>query len=342
MVDLRSDTVTKPSPDMRRAMAEAEVGDDVLRDDPTVIQLEEKAAGLLGKEASLFVPSGTMANVVSIRVQTHHGDEVICEETSHIVQFEVAAHAAISGVQLRMLPGERGQLSPEPVEAAIRPSNIHLPVTRLVEVENTHNRGSGSVYPVSRVAEIARIAHQHGAGVHIDGARLLNAAVALGVDVTAYTQHADSCTLCLSKGLGAPIGSVVAGTRAFVEEARRCRKMLGGGMRQVGLIAAAGIYALDHNVERLAEDHANAKRLAEALAGMPGIELDPGTVETNIVIFGVTRPGLTASQFMAEMKERGVLFFSTGPQDCRMVTHLDVSREDIEDAISRLNEFLTI
>lgn len=341
MIDLRSDTVTRPGPAMRKAMAEAEVGDDVFRDDPTVIRLEEKTAKLLGKEAALFVPSGTMANVVAIRAQTHHGDEVICEETSHIVQHEVAAHAALSGVQLRMLPARRGLLSPEQVAAAIRPPNIHHPVSRVVEIENTHNWGGGAVYPVEQVAEIARIAHEGGARVHIDGARLLNACAAVGVAPSAYTQHADSCSLCLSKGLGAPIGSMLAGGRSFVEEARRCRKMLGGGMRQVGIIAAAGIYALDHNVERLAEDHANAKLLAEALAELPGVEIDPADVETNLVIFDVTRQGLTAGQLVDAMNDRGVLFIGIGPQRCRMVTHLDVSREQTEEAISQLRDFLT-
>ncbi len=341
MIDLRSDTVTRPSPGMRKAMAEAEVGDDVLGDDPTAIKLEEKAAELLGKEAAVFVPSGTMANLVAIRAQTHHGDEVICEETSHIVQFEVAAHAAVSGVQLRMLPADRGILAPEQIEPAIRGSNIHLPVTRLVVVENTHNRGGGSVYPVYVVAEIARIAREHNVAVHMDGARLLNACAALDVEPSDYTPHLASCTLCLSKGLGAPIGSVVAGDREYIETARRYRKMFGGGMRQVGIIAAAGIYALDHNVERLADDHANAKRLAKALAEMPGVELDPATVETNLVIFEVSKPGLTAAQFAQAMGGLGVAFFAIGPQRCRMVTHLDVSRQDIDEAISRLSRFLS-
>ncbi len=339
-IDLRSDTVTRPSPGMRKAIAEAEVGDDVLGDDPTVIRLEEKVAALLGMEAALFVPSGTMANLVAIRAQTHHGDEVIVEETSHVVQYEVGAHAAVSGVQFRMLPGSRGMLSPAQVEAAIRPRNIHCPVTRLVAMENTHNRASGAVYPVERVARIAEVARRHGVGVHMDGARLMNACVALGVKPTAYTRHLDSCTLCLSKGLGAPVGSMIAGTAAFLERARRFRKMFGGGMRQVGILAAAGIYALDHNVERLAEDHANAQRLAAALAEMPGISINPTEIETNIVIFEVTEPGLTAAELVGAMKQRGVLFLAIGDRRCRMVTHLDVSRANIDAAIERLRDFL--
>ena len=340
VVDLRSDTVTQPSPGMRHAMAEAEVGDDVLGDDPTTLALERKAADLLGKEAALFVPSGTMANVVAVRAQTHHGDEMIVEQTSHVVLFEVAAHAAISGVQFRTLPGRRGRLEPQQVEAAVRTPNIHHPVTRLVGLENTHNRGGGSVYPVELVARIAEVAKAHKVRVHMDGARLLNACVALGVAPTEYTRHLDSCTLCLSKALGAPIGSLIAGDGEYITACRRYRKMLGGGMRQVGIIAAAGIYALDHNVDRLAEDHANARHLAAALAAMPGIGLDPAEVETNLVIFEVTRPGLSAADFAAAMRERGVSFFAIGPQHCRMVTHLDVSREHVDLAISRLGAFL--
>ncbi len=321
-------------------MAEAEVGDDVLRDDPTVIHLEEQAAELLGKKAALFVPSGTMANLAAIRAQTHHGDEVICEETSHVVLYEVGAHAAVSGVQLRMLPGRRGQLSAAQVAAAIRTPDIHNPVTRVVEIENTHNRAGGSVYPVNLVADIGRTAHGRGVAVHMDGARLMNACVALGVPPTAYTRHVDSCTLCLSKGLGAPIGSMIAGGCDFIETARRYRKMFGGGMRQVGIIAAAGIYALNHNIERLAEDHANARLLAEALAGMAGVRIDPAAVETNIVMFEVVRPGLTAEALAGAMDAQGVRFLAMGPQTCRMVTHLDVSRRQVEEAITCLRRFL--
>lgn len=340
MVDLRSDTVTRPSPGMRRAMAAAEVGDDVFRDDPTVIRLEERSAALLGKEAALFVSSGTLANLLAIRTQTRHGDEVICEERSHIVQHEVAAHAAVCGVQFRTLRGERGMLSPAQVEAAIREADIHVPVTRLVELENTHNEAGGTVYPVERVAAVAAVARQHGSGVHMDGARLMNACVAIGVEPAAYTEHVDTCTLCFSKGLGAPIGSVVAGKRDFVEAARRYRKMLGGGMRQVGIIAAGAIYALAHNIDRLAEDHANAKFLAEGLAELSGIEIDPRSVETNLVFFDVARPGLTAAGLVDAMAERGVLLLQTGPQTCRMVTHLNVSREQVETALSELRRFL--
>jgi threonine aldolase len=340
VIDLRSDTVTKPSPGMREAMAHAVVGDDVLGDDPTAQALESRAAALLGLPAALFVPSGTMANLIAIRAQTHHGDEVICDENAHIVQYEVGAHAALSGVQLRMLSGRRGMLTAEQISPAIRTANIHHPVTRLVALENTHNRASGAVYPVGQVAEIARSAAAHGVGVHIDGARLMNACVALGVEPSAYTRHVSSCTLCLSKGLGAPVGSMIAGAVDFIARCRRFRKMLGGGMRQVGILAAAGLYALDHNIERLAEDHANARHLAQALAELPGLALDPETIETNLVIFEVTRPGLTAEQLVSAMADRGVLFCAMAPKKCRMVTHLDVTRGQIDDALGRLRRFL--
>jgi len=281
-----------------------------------------------------------MANIVAVRTLTHHGDEVICEETSHIVQYETAAHAAVSGVQLRMLRGDRGRLTPGQVRDAIRAQDIHHPNSRLVSIENTHNRGGGSVYPVDTVAGIARVARERGLAVHMDGARLLNACIAAGVEPPAYTQHADLCTLCFSKGLGAPIGSIVAGDAGPIEQARRFRKMLGGGMRQVGVIAAAALYALDHHVDRLAEDHANARFLAEALAEMPGIGIDPKAVETNLLIFEVTAAGLTAADLVAAMKEQGVLFLAIAPQECRMVTHLDVSREQIEQVVPQLRSCL--
>ena len=340
MIDLRSDTVTQPSAEMRRAMATAEVGDDVFRDDPTVRLLEERTAELLAKPAALFVPSGTMANVAAIRAFTHHGDEVICDESSHIVQYEVGAHAALSGVQLRQLPGEFGLLTAEQVREAIRPENIHVPVSRVVALENTHNRGGGSVYPVGQAREIAEVAHAHGAKVHMDGARLMNACVALGVNSEEYTRHVDSCTLCFSKALGAPVGSAIVGDVEFIERVRRIRKMLGGAMRQVGIIAAGALYTIEHNIDRLAEDHANARRLAAGLAGLPGIEIDPDTVQTNIVIFRVNRPDLSAAGLVKQMGDRGVAFIAFGPDSCRMVTHLDVSRDEIEQALDCLHRLL--
>jgi threonine aldolase len=334
MIDLRSDTVTRPSPGMRRAMAEAEVGDDVLGDDPTAIRLEERAAELLGKPAALFVPSGTMANIIAIRCQTRHGDEVICNRDSHVFNYEVGSHAAVSGVQFQPLDADQGILSAEQVAATIRHADIHYPVTRLVAIENTHNRGSGAVYPAELVASIAEVASLQGIVVHCDGARLMNACVALNVAPAAYTRHLSTCSLCLSKGLGAPIGSVLAGGRELIESARRLRKMLGGGMRQVGIIAAAGLYAIEHNIDRLAEDHANAKHLAVELADTPGIELNPDSIETNLVIFRITKPRMAAADFVAAMAREGVALFDTAQDTCRMVTHLDVTRSDIDQAVA--------
>ena len=259
-IDLRSDTVTKPTPAMRKAMAEAEVGDDVFGEDPTVNALQEKVAKILGKEASIFVPSGTMANQLAIKSHTQPGDEVIIEATSHPYNFEAGASAALSGIQFYCLKGIRGILDASQIEEAIRPDDHHFPVTRLICLENTHNRGGGSVYPIKKIAEISRFAKSKGLLLHLDGARLWNASVAAGIKPQEYAQWADSVSVCLSKGLGAPIGSLVAGSKTFIDRVHRFRKMFGGGMRQVGIIAAAGIYALDHHIGRLKEDHENAKR----------------------------------------------------------------------------------
>ena len=286
-IDLRSDTVTKPTPAMRKAMAEAEVGDDVFGEDPTVNILQEKVARLLGKEASLFVPSGTMANQVSIKSHTQPGDEVIIESSSHPYNFEGGAGAAISGIQFRCLQGVRGTLEPFQIEEAIRPDDHHFPVTRLVCLENTHNRGGGSIFPIGKMAEIYRLVKSKELLVHLDGARLWNASVATGIGPQEYAQWADSVSICLSKGLGAPIGSLVAGSKLFIDRVHRFRKMLGGGMRQVGIIAAAGIYAIENHLDRLTEDHQNAKRLAVGLKEFKGVSIDPRHVETNIVIFGI-------------------------------------------------------
>ena len=270
MIDLRSDTVTKPTREMREAMFSAEVGDDVYGEDPTANLLEKKVAKLLGKEASIFVASGTMANELCLKAHTSPGDEVIVERYSHIFNDESGAAAALSGVQLHPLQGERGIIYPQQIEKAIRDkNNLHLPPTRLICLENTHNRGGGTIYPLDMVKEISQIAKKHNIFVHMDGARLLNATVALGVDPVEYTQYVDSVTLCLSKGLGAPVGSMIAGTVEFINKVRRYRKMYGGGMRQIGFLAAAGIYALDHHIERLSEDHRKAKRFAVALGEIP-------------------------------------------------------------------------
>ncbi len=332
-IDLRSDTVTKPTPAMRKAMAEAEVGDDVFGEDPTVNLLQERVAMLVGKEASLFVPSGTMANQLSIKSHTQPGDEVIVEASSHPYNFEGGAGAVLSGIQFQCLKGARGILDASQIEEAIRPADHHFPVTRLVCLENTHNRGGGSIFPVEKMAEIYRLAKSRELLVHLDGARLWNASVATGTRPHEYAQWADSVSVCLSKGLGAPVGSLVAGSKPFIDRVHRFRKMFGGGMRQVGIIAAAGIYALDHHLERLREDHQNAKRLAVGLKEFKGISIDPKQVETNIVIFGITNTRITAPQVAEAMKKEGVLIHAISKTQIRLVTHLDVTAEDIERAL---------
>lgn len=330
LIDLRSDTVTKPTPAMRKAMVEAEVGDDVFAEDPTVNALQEKVAHLLGKEAALFVPSGTMANQLAIKSHTQPGDEVIIEASSHPYNFEGGAGAALSGIQFNCLKGVRGILEASQIEEAIRPADHHFAVTRLVCLENTHNRGGGSIYPLEKMAEIYRFARSKDLLLHLDGARIWNASVATGIKPQEYAQWADSVSVCLSKGLGAPIGSLVASSKTFIDRVHRFRKMFGGGMRQVGILAAAGIYALDHHLERLKEDHQNAKRLAVGLKEFRGVSIDPKYVETNIVIFDVADTGMTGSQVAEAMKREGVLIHAFGKTQIRLVTHLDVTSEDIE------------
>lgn len=332
-IDLRSDTVTRPTPAMRKAMAEAEVGDDVFGEDPTVNALQEKVAHLLGKEAALFVPSGTMANQLSIKSHTQPGDEVIIESSSHPYNFEGGAGAAISGIQFQCLKGVRGILEASQIEEAIRPADHHFPVTTLLCLENTHNRGGGSIYPLEKMAEIYRLVRSKGILLHLDGARLWNASVATGIKPREYAQWADSVSVCLSKGLGAPIGSLVAGSKPFIDRVHRFRKMFGGGMRQVGIIAAAGIYALDHHIERLKEDHQKAKRLAVGLREFKGVSIDPKQVETNIVIFDVANTGMIGSQVAEAMKKEKLLIHAFGKTQIRLVTHLDVTAADIEKAL---------
>ena len=339
-VDLRSDTVTKPTPAMRKAMAEAEVGDDVFGEDPTVNALQEKVANMLGKESALFVPSGTMANQLAIKSHTQPGDEVIIEATSHPYNFEGGAAAALSGIQFYCLKGVRGILDASQVEEAIRPQDHHFPVTRLICLENTHNRGGGSIYPIEKMAAIHRLAKSKGLLLHLDGARLWNASVAKGIDPKEYAQWVDSVSVCLSKGLGAPIGSLVAGSRTFIDRVHRFRKMFGGGMRQVGIIAAAGIYALDHHIGRLKEDHQNAKSLALGLQKFNGVSVDPERVETNIVILDVANTGMTSPQVVEAMKKERILIHAFGRTQIRLVTHLDVSSEDIEVALEAFEKVL--
>jgi len=340
LIDLRSDTVTQPTPAMRKVMAEAEVGDDVFGEDPTVNALQEKVAHLLGKEASLFVPSGTMANQLSIKSHTQSGDEVIIELSSHPYNFEGGAGAALSGIQFQCLKGVRGILDASQIEEAIRPDDHHFPVTRLVCLENTHNRGGGSIYPLEKISEIYRLANSKGLLLHLDGARLWNASMATGIKPEEYAQWADSVSVCLSKGLGAPIGSLVAGSKSFIDRVHRFRKMFGGGMRQAGIIAAAGIYALDHHIERLKDDHQNARRLAVGLKEFKGVSIDPKHVETNIVIFDVSNTGMTGAQVSEAMKKEGVLIHAFSRTQIRLVTHLDITSEDIETALKAFEKIL--
>lgn len=335
MIDLRSDTVTKPTPDMRRAMAEAEVGDDVFGEDPCVNRLQEMTAQLLGKEAALFVPSGTMANQLCIKVHTQPGDEIIMERTNHPFNSESGGLAALSGVQVNLVDGQRGVISAAQVDRAIRRGdNIHNALTRLVCLENTHNRGGGNVYPLDTIREVHEVARTNGLAMHLDGARLLNATVASGLPATAFTQYFDSCTLCLSKGLGAPVGSVLAGSADFIRRALRYRKMFGGGMRKAGILAAAGVYVLERHVERLAEDHQHAKLLAERISSARGLQLNPQDVETNIIYLRLDpqTARLDAPGLQQAMRAQGVLALAVDQQSMRLVTHLDVHRDQIEQA----------
>jgi threonine aldolase len=335
-VDLRSDTVTRPTAAMLDAMHRAEVGDDVFGDDPTVLRLQEEAARLLGKEAALLVPSGTMANQVAIRSHTEPGDEIVVEAGAHIWRYEGGAYAALSGVSVARVEAVRGILTADAVRAAIRPEGGlgHFPPTRLVCVEQSSNSGGGTVYPLARLGEIAAVARDHGLRLHMDGARLFNAAVALGVEAAAIAAPFDSVSFCLSKGLGCPVGSLVVGSQAFVDRAHRFRKMFGGGMRQAGYLAAAGLHALAHHVDRLADDHRRARRLGEALAAMPRLAVDLASVETNMVYVDVAATGVDARAFAARLAEDGVRVVTVGPTRVRAVTHLDVDDAGVDRAIA--------
>lgn len=339
MIDLRSDTVTRPTAEMRKAMAETEVGDDVYGEDPTVNRLQELAAEMLGKEDALLVTSGTQGNQVSILAHCRPGTEVILEAQSHIYFYEAGAAAALAGVQFCTLPGYRGALQAEQVEAAVRDDNIHLPPTSLVCLENTHNRAGGAVIPLKTMQEVYRAASRRNIPVHLDGARLFNAAAAAGVPASQLAACADSVQVCLSKGLGAPVGSIIAGPGPFIKEARRWRKRLGGGMRQAGIIAAPGIIALSKMVDRLSEDHAHAFFLAERMAEIDGIELDPSEVETNIVVAELSR--VQAGRFVQALKERHVLVNQFDRRKVRLVTHKDVGRRDMEQALAVIKEVMS-
>lgn len=338
-IDLRSDTVTRPTPAMRRAMAEAEVGDDVLGDDPTVIRLQERVAELLGKEAACFVPTGTMANQTAIRAQTEPGDEIIAHADSHIIHYETGSPAALSGVMIRPLTGDRGQFSAEQVREAIRPTGIHAPNSRMLLVENTHNRGGGSVWALEHVREVTEVARSAGLRCHLDGARLWNACRATGLSPAAYAKHFDTVSCCFSKGLGAPAGSAVAGDKATIARVHRFRKMFGGTMRQSGVLAAAALYALDNHFNRLDEDHANARRLAQGLARVEGIMLDASSIETNMVFFDLHPSwGVTAAEFSERLRARGVRMLPTAARRLRAVCHLDVSPSAIDQAVLIVGE----
>ncbi len=336
-VDLRSDTVTRPSDEMRQAMASAAVGDDVYGEDPTVNHLQKRAAEIFDKEAALFVPTGCMGNLICVRNWTHHGNEVICEERSHVNLYELASMSAIAGCMPRTVrSGADGIMTWKQIEAVIRPKIYYDSQTALICLENTSNMAGGTVYPTERVNQICGHAHALGLKVHLDGARIFNAATALGDNVANMTRNVDSVMFCLSKGLGAPVGSMIAGSKEFIERARIFRKMFGGGMRQVGVIAAAGVIALEKSPARLHEDHGNARRLAEGIAQIPGLRIDPATVKSNIVIFDCTASGLSAVELCDALHARGVWAQDTALHSVRMVTHWNVFRDGIDRALLEL------
>jgi threonine aldolase len=338
IIDLRSDTVTKPSAAMREAMAEAEVGDDVYLEDPTVNRLQARAAEIFAREAALFVPSGSMGNLACIMAQTVRGQEVVCEAAGHIYNYEMASMCALGGVLPRVVPAENGIMSWEQIMPAIRERAYYRPQTGLVALENTHNMAGGTVYPTAVANEICDKAHEAGLRVHLDGARIFNAAAYLNEDVAAMTKKFDSVQFCLSKGLGAPVGSMIVGSKEFVERCRVIRKMLGGGMRQVGVIAAAGLVALEQGPKLLPVDHDNAQLLARGLEKIPGIQVDPKNVQTNIVIFDVGQTRLAALQLVDKLNQRKVLTGAVDSSRIRVVTHRDVSRADCEQAVRVIGE----
>ncbi len=338
-IDLRSDTLTKPSQEMRRAMASAQVGDDVFAEDPTVNALQEKICELSGKEAALFVASGTQANQISVNAHTRPGDEVICEECCHIYNYEAGAPAALSGVQLHPLPGKYGILDAEEVELAIRPTDHHFAQTRLITLENTHNRWGGTVYPLEEIKKIHKLAKNHNLKMHLDGARLWNASIASGVSIKEYAHYFDSVSLCFSKGLGAPVGSVIAGSKDFIERAHRYRKLYGGGMRQAGIIAAGAVFAVEHQFERLAEDHRRARMLAEAINDMPGFVVNLQTVQTNIIIIDTSLNSKGAVDVANDLAQKGIKMIAFSPTRLRAVTHLHITDEDIEQVIEIMTDY---
>jgi threonine aldolase len=342
IVDLRSDTVTRPSAAMRRAMAEAEVGDDVYGEDPTVNRLQERAAEIFEREAALFVPTGSMGNLISIKTWAQPGMEVICEQRGHVNQYELASMSAVAGCMPRTTPAPDGILTWDLIEPLIRPKTYYYSQTALVALENTHNMHGGTVYPLAVTEDVCKRAHAAGLKVHLDGARIFNAAVALGKSVATLTRDCDSVMFCLSKGLGAPVGSMVVGSGEFIQKAHIARKMLGGGMRQVGVLAAAGLVALEESPKKLHVDHENAKFLANGLAKIKGIALDSTKVVTNIVIFDVRGTGRTAAEITSELGKKKILCGPTDKYSIRMVTHCDVQRDGIEKALAAVGEILSV
>ena len=337
IIDLRSDTVTKPSKGMRKAMYEAEVGDDVFKEDPTLNKLQEMAADLLGKEAALFVPSGVMGNQICLNVHTQPGDEVICEADAHIFQYESGSPAVLSGLQLYPVKAKRGILTPELVEPLIRPTSAYyMPRSKVLEVENTHNRAGGTIYNLKEIENLKSLVVKNKLKFHLDGARLWNASVASGIEVSEFTKYFDSVSVCLSKGLGAPVGSIISGSQEFISETFRVRKSFGGGMRQAGILAAAGIYAIQNNIERLTEDHEKAKILAKHIFELGAFEIDLNNVETNILIFKPIK--LTVEESLAKCKEKGLLLSLGQVGTLRAVTHMDVDFNDIKKANQIISE----
>lgn len=334
MIDLRSDTVTKPTEEMREAMYKAEVGDDVYQEDPTVNELEEVAADILGKEAALFVTSGTQGNQIAVLAHTKLGDEIILEAESHIFYYEAGAVAALAGVQTRTIQGNQGKMDIDQIRDAIRGEDIHLPTTAMIGLENTHNRAGGRVLPLSYMREVYQLANEQGIPVHLDGARLWNAAVSLGVDIKNLTQYVDTVQVCLSKGLSAPMGSILAGSKEWIKQARKWRKRLGGGMRQAGLMAAPGIVAITKMVDRLAEDHRRAHELAEGLSQIEGLMVEVSSVDTNIVLIDISSLEVTSKMFLESLKERfSILGTSFGTYTIRLTTHRHINDQDIQKTV---------
>lgn len=334
MIDLRSDTVTKPTPAMLHAMMTAEVGDDVFSEDPTVNKLQVKVAGLFGKESALFVPSGVMGNQVCIKTHTQPGEEIIADQDAHIVVYENAAPAALSGVSMKTIPGKHGVITAEQIKKAIRPSAYYLPRTTLICLENTHGRAGGTVFPIEEIKRIRELSLLEGLAMHLDGARLWNASVASGVSLREYAAYFDSLSVCFSKGLGCPVGSIIIGSAEFIERARRYRKMFGGGMRQVGILAAAALHALDHHLERLKEDHEKALLFAQRISDISVFQVDLSTVQTNMVIADIIDNRYTQASVLELLRSRGVLLTPERDNSVRAVMHLDVSKDDVEKAIT--------